>query len=504
MPRPRTGHAEWHEGRGVVGHWDIRPRDADGQRGPRECLAVGVSEDEARAECVRLEDTARKAGLRYAQPTATRANTFDVWCETKWLASRRDTKEADAHLRLHIYPVIVATNPDVRIMDLAIEEITKVHVETVVQRLDEKVQSAKISAKTAQNIWGTFSKLLDDATNAKKLEIRVLEANPAAGVRGPDRGDERQSAYLFPKEAVQFLACDTVPIHWRTAAAIAMFSGLRRGELAVLRVADVVLDGGYINVSKAADRTKKRGEVKSTKGKRARRVPIEANLRPLLERITKDRGGGDLLVRMPSHDNLAGNFRKWLTRAKVVRVELHASDEQRRPLNWHDLRHTFAVWLAMTGASTLTIQTRLGHADAQQLQRYVNEAEAVGHGDVGDPFPPLPASLLDDEKRLIPSNVPNRAKPANPGVTDGARTREELASPRSWKSPNDVGTNAVAEYTDSAARVAALEKAIVEATLAGRHDTAGLLADRLREHLAAEGRSNNVTAIGAARRPSPK
>ena len=406
MSQPRVGSAFWHGN-----HWDIQITLPDGQRGNRACCAVGVSEKDARKEAHDLTLQAIAEGWTRQpspDPHGPTGNTFDVYAE-QWLATRRDPKDASAHLRFHILPLL---------MNHVTTAITKEDVERVVARLDERVRAGELAWKTAQNVWTTMSKLFDDATNAKRLELRVLTHNPAEGVRGPDRGEDRQASYLFPNEASRFLACVKVPMHWKIASAVAMYSGLRRGELVVLRVADVVLEGGYINVSKAADRTKKLGEVKSTKGKRARRVPIEPSLLPLLEQLTRGRAGDELLVRMPCHDNLAGNLRKQLTRAGVTRAELHADDEQRRPLNFHDLRHTFATWLALSGASQLTIQTRLGHADAQQLQRYVTEAEAVGHGDIGKPFGPLPASLVGTTEA---QSLPKRSQIAQPHETRGDR-----------------------------------------------------------------------------------
>ncbi len=52
------------------------------------------------------------------------------------------------------------------------------------------------------------------------------------------------------------------------------------------------------------------------------------------------------------------------------------------------------MWLALRGEPELTIQRRLGHASADMTQHYISEAEAVGHGDMGEPFGPLPPALL--------------------------------------------------------------------------------------------------------------
>jgi hypothetical protein len=44
--------------------------------------------------------------------------------------------------------------------------------------------------KTAVNILSTVSTMFADATTAKSRTLRVLEGNPALGVRPPDKGEE--------------------------------------------------------------------------------------------------------------------------------------------------------------------------------------------------------------------------------------------------------------------------------------------------------------------------
>jgi hypothetical protein len=46
----------------------------------------------------------------------------------------------------------------------------------------------------------------------------------------------KQSAYLWPKEAALLLSCELIPLEWRRIYAVALYTGLRVGELAVLRV----------------------------------------------------------------------------------------------------------------------------------------------------------------------------------------------------------------------------------------------------------------------------
>jgi integrase len=386
MPRKRTGqvYVETHGD-----HWDMRIDLPTGERSKRACLPAGLTKDQAKAEARRLKAIAWAEGARLASsvevadPAADPAEgeTLDVYAE-RWVSTRRDQREARQHLRFHILPVLGAQRP--------ITSFKREDIEKLVRSLDDAVTAKRIAWKTAINIYGTCTKLFDDATNAKKTELRVLSANPCTNVRGPDRGEERQSAWLFPREAVVLLGCEAVPVRWREAYALALYSGMRQGEIDVLHVADAVLDGGYFSVHKARNRVD--DGTKSTKGRRARRVPIEPALRPLVVALTANRDGAERLAETPSH--AARELREHLLLAGITRAELHANDEHRRPITYHDLRHTYGTWLALRGESELVIQSRLGHADTAMTQAYIEAAEVVGHGDVGAPFPELPPSLL--------------------------------------------------------------------------------------------------------------
>jgi len=400
MGRPKTGqvYVELH-----LDHFDVRIDLPDGTRSRRKCLAPTMTRSEARAEAEALKAYAWAHGGTSAPAAAPlpslRPETLDAYAE-RWAASRRDQAETRQHLRLHILPTLGALRP--------IASITRADVERFVRHLDDGVAAEQMAAKTAQNIFGTLTKMFDDACNAKRVELRALadKPDPTDKVRGPDRGEEKQSSWLFPREAAALLACAEVPAWWRRVYAFALYTGLRCGEIAVLRVGDVVLDAGYLSVHKARDRVT--GGTKSTKGKKSRRVPIEPSLRPLLATLVEGRDGAELLLRTPKKRSMADVLRKHLLVADLEREELHARDAHRRPLTLHDLRHTYSTWLALRGESELVIQSRLGHADAQMTQKYIEAAEAVGHGDVGQPFGPLPQALGIND----PSDPSKRSKAA--------------------------------------------------------------------------------------------
>ena len=100
-----------------------------------------------------------------------------------------------------------------------------------------------------------------------------MAVNPTTGLELPAiRGGRDHIAN--PAEAVQLL--EALPDEDRALWAIAMYGGLRRGELQALRVNRVDLSAGLIHVERGWDA--KEGEIE-TKGRNTRRVPVAALLR---------------------------------------------------------------------------------------------------------------------------------------------------------------------------------------------------------------------------------
>jgi integrase len=318
-----------------------------------------------------------------AQPTE--GETFAEWAK-RWCKSREDrgigyVRDNRSHLEHWINPVI-GPRP--------IRSITRRDLEALVEALDEAVRQNRIEWKSATNFWGTVSKAFDDATNAKVLSLRVLETNPAAGIRGPDRGANKAKAYLYPSEFLTLATAERVPLRWRRIYALSVYTYTRASELMALDWADVDFQGGLIRITKALD---KKGAVKPTKTKETRNIPIEPGLLPLLEAMHGEADGKGRIVSLP-RKKMAAELREHLQRAGITRPELLTSTATRKALTFHDGgRATGITWMAIRGDDPLKIMRRAGHTDLETTMLYIREAETLGRS-VGEPFPALPASLL--------------------------------------------------------------------------------------------------------------
>jgi hypothetical protein len=147
--------------------------------------------------------------------------------------------------------------------------------------------------------------------------------------------------------------------------------------------------------------------VKATKTGVARRIPVEAELLPLLRRMHArhtSRGGktSDPCLWLPDADERAVLLRQHLERAGVNRPGLFRNDARHRHVTFHDLRATGITWMAVRGDDPLKIKQRAGHSSFSTTEIYIREAEAVREG-FGEPFPTLPGCLLES-----PRNRPGR------------------------------------------------------------------------------------------------
>ena len=266
--------------------------------------------------------------------------------------------------------------------------------------------------------------MCSDMVNAKKRELRTRSDNPCRDVKPPERGARKAKQYLFPSEFVRFVSCQDVPLRWRRAVAVAVYTFLRDGELRVMRWqdGDVDLEHGIISVTRAWNRRTKR--IKDTKTGESRRFAIEPALLPLLEAMHEEKCGEGPVVGLASERAMARNLRRWLWKANVRRPELHEGSPTRKPLTWHDLRATGITWMAVRGDDPLKLRQRAGHSSFSTTEVYIREAEAVRQG-FGDVFPPLPPCLLN----IAPNRTgtirdsQNPTKQGRSGGVDGTRTR---------------------------------------------------------------------------------
>lgn len=373
---------------------------ADGSRWPVDLKDPGLSRAAAKALAAQITEHEKHTGellaaKRLRQPApAVGGESLAGWLD-RWFADRDarglQTKADRGRIRSHV-PELLLSRP--------IASVTKSDVEGLVEILDGKVRDGVIKWKSAMNAWAVVSKAFDDAANAKTRALRVLASNPAAGVRGPDRGARTAKQYLYPSELLAVVSHPDVPIAWARNIALGAYLYMRPGELEALEWEDVDLDRGIVHVHRAIDR--EHGGTKPTKTDTPRRFAVEPVLLPLLVAMHKETGGKGRVTSFPSETNYARAFRTLLGRAGVDRAELHEPTPTRKAITFYDLRATGVTWRIIRGDDPMKVMSAAGHRDFHTTQGYIREAEALREG-FGDVFPPLPARLLAESSQ-IPSH----------------------------------------------------------------------------------------------------
>ncbi|HEY4012765.1 MAG TPA: site-specific integrase [Polyangiaceae bacterium] len=328
------------------------------------------------------------------------------WCDWRESRGMVCVKDDRARLKNHVLEGVGA---------LDIRAVTRRDLERLVERLDERITKGDLGWKVAMMAWGNVTRMLKDACSAKRLDLRVRADDPSKDVQGPERGDKKEKQYLWPVEFLALITSPKTPPRWRVLFALAVYTYARAGEIAALTWDDVTFETNTIHIHASVDRVRRKGHVSSTKTGVSRRIPIEAELLPLLAAMhATAKGKGKVITAMPSAGMLSRKLRRYLGKAGVRRAELFAAgDPTRKAITFHDLRATGITWMAARGDDPLRIKQRAGHASFSTTEGYIREAENLG-ASFGEVFPALPEVLLEPLGGLAPVwPVPNSGSPSS-------------------------------------------------------------------------------------------
>lgn len=198
--------------------------------------------------------------------------------------------------------------------------------------------------------------------------ILVIEDEEVPRYRGP-RGAQGRIA----EPAVRIMR-ERRFIHAEAVRLLA-YTGLRIGELRVLRYRDIDFSGETIRVPRSLPTNARRGaQPKAPKSGRPRSLPLIEQAIGALDRLEKagySTGPEDLVLASRADGPLsAGPVRKSFYRGLERAGFAHMRDDP-NPMVLHDLRHTFGT-IAVRAFPLSDVQEWLGHADIQTTMRYVH------------------------------------------------------------------------------------------------------------------------------------
>lgn len=331
--------------------------------------AYPASTSDAMMEEHRLHQLAkyRATGATSVTIDASRANakgvsvgkdwwdTFFAHREAKGLTDTRGMYEA------HILPVCPGHPRD----------WTKADCERVRDALDEKIAAGswkserrvyRFGWKRARNVWALFTSACKAASSSKNKALRCREDNPCYGVEAPDDGASKVKQWLTPAEFLLLVGCPVIPVRWLELYTMLAYTCLRPNELRAVVRSDVDLEHRVISITKAWDfeNDKPKPYPKTAAG--VRKVPIEPELMPLLEKLCAGlERGAYLFPRFPPREDWAATFRVHLKRAGVDRESLYENSPTTKNITLYDLRATGITWRTLRGDDSRKIQREVGH-----------------------------------------------------------------------------------------------------------------------------------------------
>lgn len=246
---------------------------------------------------------------------------------------------AETAVRVHLIPYFKET---------PLHQITAYDID---QFYAEKIRDGMENA-TIRKIHNFLSKALQ-----KAVQWELIKANPAKNATPPTVHKKRNEVWTV-EEAKAFLeVCqkhgEAIPF------LLALFTGMRRGEIIALRWKNVDLNSGVIYVEESLTRSRTKGiivkEVKTAHSNRE--VYLSSSLKEALVQHKEKQLNNELDLVVTSRNG------KYLDPRNLLRKYKRFIEEANVPyIPFHNLRHTHATILMRMGENPKVVSERLGHA----------------------------------------------------------------------------------------------------------------------------------------------
>ena len=253
--------------------------------------------------------------------------------------------------------------------DFLLPKITSQDIITCERSLLKKGYSSSSVIKTHRLLRQMFSAAVSSS---------MIKKDPSSGVKPPKLKSPMPNAMSIAQTREVFSLLDLGGLsNLKVAAYLALYTGMRRGEVCALRWSNIDFKKEELWVKESIGVVGKDIYVKKPKNDKCRLIPIPSPLLEILkvwknyqkekfldlnESFTEN---GYVLCEPQSHglpyyhpDNLTREWKQFSTMFNIV------GSENRR-IVFHDLRHTYATLaIREAGIDVKTVSSILGHADA--------------------------------------------------------------------------------------------------------------------------------------------
>ena len=278
---------------------------------------------------------------------------LDIW-QRDYLGSVKASTAAlyRQQIRLYIKPALGALKLDT------------LNAHTIQGFYNDLSNERALAPKTVKNVHGIFHKALQQA-----VKIGYLRFNPADACELP-RMEKKELRPLDEKESKAFL--HAIKGHrLETLFTVALFTGMRRGELIGLCWDCVDFASGTIRVEKQLQRQRDKGGAYAfvpLKNDKPRTITPAPWILQVLKRHRAAQAEQQLMVGSAWTDSglvFTDELGRHLPCNSVYKAFKDVAAAIGRPdARFHDLRHSYAVSAIRAGDDIKTVQGNLGHATA--------------------------------------------------------------------------------------------------------------------------------------------
>ena len=227
---------------------------------------------------------------------------------------------------------------------------------TQIQRRDvrdfvDDLRKQGLSASTIANIVDPLRVIFRRAIRRDEVSIDPTDNLDLPAIRG------RRDRIEPPERAHEYLAA--LPDSERAFWAVALFCGLRRGELRGLQWINVDFEAGVIRVDRSWDPVKGPVDVKTGAGRRAVPMAFVVRRELMAHKARTGRDGPDLVFGRTATEAFFAST----VRARANKAWKQAGLE---PLTPHEARHCAISYFIAAGLDWKQISTWAGHGDVRQ------------------------------------------------------------------------------------------------------------------------------------------
>ncbi len=292
----------------------------------------------------------------------------------------------------HTYKVKVDTHIKPALGNIKLQKLNP----TQIQQLYNKMLADGLSPKTIKDTHGIIRKCLDQA-----MKLRYIGINPADACNIP-KVVRKEINPLTEDEILFFLEGIGDDEPYKNLFIVALFTGMREGEICGLPWSAVDFKEGTITVKQQLCRDRKNGGhyIASTKNDKTRVLPAAPFIMDILREVKQQQALDHLRVGLSWENEFDlvftnGSGHYIYPQSAYRHFKTQATKIGRPDARFHDMRHTYAVTTIQEGDDIKTVQKNLGHAtssftldvyghvsekmkrdSADRMQKYYNKLKA--------------------------------------------------------------------------------------------------------------------------------